>query len=139
MTITDAGPIVALFDVDDAHHERCVAALPKLSRPLVTTWPCFTEAMYLLRREVGISAQEELWQWVDDGLLFLADLSEAERGRARRVMTDYRDRPCDLADATLVAIAETVNVTRIFSIDSDFYVYRMTDGHHFEVIPGPVR
>jgi len=42
----------------------------------------------------------------------------------------------DLADATLVALAEERQLTRIFSIDSDFYTYRV-NGREFDVIPGP--
>ncbi len=53
-------------------------------------------------------------------------------------MEQYRDRPMDLADASLVALAETAGYTRIFSIDSDFYVYRLADGSALEVVPGPM-
>lgn len=36
----------------------------------------------------------------------------------------YKDVPMDLADATLIAAAETNNLKEIGTIDSDFYVYR---------------
>ena len=46
-TLADAGPLVALIDHGQVPvHGTCVAALTALSGPLVTTWPCFTEAMY---------------------------------------------------------------------------------------------
>jgi predicted nucleic acid-binding protein len=54
-------------------------------------------------------------------------------------MAQYQDKPMDLADASLVALAETVGYTRIFSIDSDFYVYRLVDGTALEVMPGPMK
>ena len=41
----------------------------------------------------------------------------------------------DLADASLVAAAEHLRMSRIFTIDSDFYVYRINDKDAFEVIP----
>jgi predicted nucleic acid-binding protein len=41
----------------------------------------------------------------------------------------------DLADASLVAVAETRLFRRVFTIDSDFYVYRLADGSALEVVP----
>jgi hypothetical protein len=40
--LCDASPLVALINRKDINHRRCVNALPGLSAPLVTTWPCFT-------------------------------------------------------------------------------------------------
>ena len=50
-------------------------------------------------------------------------------------MEQYRDTPMDLADASLVAAAEARNLTRIFTLDSDFYVYRINNTGMFEVVP----
>ena len=43
----------------------------------------------------------------------------------------------DLADASLIAAAETLNLRQVFTIDTDFYIYRLSDGSALEVIPGP--
>ena len=50
-------------------------------------------------------------------------------------MEKYQDIPMDLADASLVAAAESHNLRRIFTLDSDFYVYRLHDKDAFEVFP----
>ena len=51
MTLCDAGPLFALVDPRQAVlHQRCKAALSHLRSPLITTWPSFTEAMYLAHR-----------------------------------------------------------------------------------------
>ena len=70
-----------------------------------------------------------------DGLLFLHTLSDAECERMRVLMDTYRDAPMDLADASVVAAAETLNVRRVFTIDSHFYAYRTADGQALEVVP----
>ena len=45
-------------------------------------------------------------------------------------MAQYADAPMDLADASLVAVAETQNLNTIFTIDrKDFDVYRLKRGH----------
>ncbi|MEM9511471.1 MAG: PIN domain nuclease, partial [Cyanobacteria bacterium P01_E01_bin.48] len=41
-----------------------MSVLPQLRGPLVTTWACFTEAMYLLGRTGNWYAQDKLWQYV---------------------------------------------------------------------------
>lgn len=72
MTLCDTGPLVALVDRDDQHHSRCVEALTVLPpRPLIVTWPCLTEVMYLLWRAGGTPAQEELWGYLVAGLMGL--------------------------------------------------------------------
>jgi predicted nucleic acid-binding protein len=45
------------------------------------------------------------------------------------------DRPMDLADATLVALAEERGLKLIFTLDSDFHIYRLHDREQFEVVP----
>lgn len=138
MNLTDAGPLMARADKNDPDHKRCVAtsrALPKA--PLLTTWPCFTEAMYLLYREGGYQAQEVLWQLRRKGVVIVHSLTEAEADRMDVLMHRYRDIPMDLADASLVSVAESLHLTRIFTIDRHFRAYRIHDNGVFEVVPSP--
>jgi predicted nucleic acid-binding protein len=135
MTLADAGPLIAIIDADEPDHEVCVEALDQLTLPLVTTWPAFTEAMYLLARAGGIRGQSALWKLVQSSRLVLADLSPALVERSARLMDQYADRSMDLADATLVALAEERGDRRIFTLDADFQIYRLRGRQHFEVIP----
>jgi predicted nucleic acid-binding protein len=136
VTLCDTGPLVALVDQDDAAHARCVAALSILpASPLLTTWPCFVEAMYLLWRAGGLPAQEELWSYLADGLVVLHTPQPGEWERMRELMRQYHDTPMDLADASLVVVAERLNLRRIFTLDSDFYAYRINGTQSFEVVP----
>lgn len=50
-------------------------------------------------------------------------------------MDRYRDVPMDLADASLVAIAEVLNQRQIFTLDRDFYIYRLCGNQSFEIVP----
>jgi len=133
--LCDTGPLVALIDRSDKNHTRCLQALTTLRSPLLTTWPCFTEAMYLLARYGSHPAQEELWGYVEEGIVTFHLASEAELKQMRTLMQTYRYTPMDLADASLVAAAEVLGTTRIFTTDSDFYIYRIGGKQPFEVIP----
>jgi len=135
VTLTDTGPLVALVDADDDSHSACVSVLPRLARPLLTTWPCFTEAMYLVGSLGGFPAQDELWGYLEDGLVEIRESYPTERRRMRVLMRQYRDTPMDLADASLVVTAEVLGVTRIFTIDTDFRVYRIHRKTPFEIVP----
>lgn len=90
--------------------------------------------MYLLGGAGGNRYQNRLWQMRQQGRLVLLDISEDETARMSALMTQYQHRPMDLSDASLVAVAESRNIRRLFTIDSDFYFYRMVDGSVLEVV-----
>lgn len=135
MTLTDTGPLLALTNKLDRNHQRCVAVLPSLRPPLVTTWVCFGEAMHLLKREGGHAAQAALWLYVTRGALAFHINTGAEVERMRELMAKYHDTPMDLADASLVVAAESLQQSLIFTLDSDFRVYRLPNGAEFEIVP----
>ena len=136
MILTDTGPLVALINRNDPNHAKCINATKQLpSEPLLTTWPCLTEAMYLLHRVRGYQAQAVLWQMRAEGRLTLHNADTDEVDRIAALMDKYQDKPMDLADASLVAAAEKLGINRIFTLDSDFHIYRMSDGSAFEIVP----
>lgn len=53
----------------------------------------------------------------------------------RALMRQYQDTPMDLGDASLVAAAEALNLSRIFTLDRHFWVYRLRGTDAFEVVP----
>ena len=135
MTLTDASPLLALVDVKQKQNARCLSLLPTLAAPLLTPWPCFTEAMYLAYGAGGWPMQRLLWRYVSSGRLRLYTPREADLTRMEVLMEKYRDTLMDMADAALVVTAEALQLRRIFTLDSDFYVYRLADGNALEVIP----
>jgi predicted nucleic acid-binding protein len=135
MILTDAGPLVAIVDRGDPNHARSVEALSGLSPPLVTTWPALTEAMYLVHQALGWSGQAALWEMVERRDLHIVELTPDLAGRMRTLMEQYRDLPMDLADASLVAVSEERRLDRVFTLDSDFRVYRLPRGRSFTTIP----
>ncbi len=137
MILTDAGPLVALIDADEADHKLCRAVLAQVDPPLLTTWPAFTEAMYLLSRAGGSKGRTALWSLLLTERLQIADLSTAMVARSAELMERYADLPMDLADGTLVALAEARDLREVFSLDRDFQVYRLHGRRPFVVVPTP--
>jgi len=90
--------------------------------------------MYLLGEVGGYRYQAALWNLRTAGRLILLDLTARETDRMDVLMKKYQDVPMDLADASLVAIAESRSLRRVFSLDKDFFVYRLSDGSALEVV-----
>lgn len=126
-----------MIDADEPDHGACLDALERLALPLVTTWPAFTEAMYLIVKAGGARGHQALWRLVGTGRLEITDLSPSAIKRTERLIDQYADTPMDLADATLVASAEELRQRRIFTLDNDFDVYRLHGRQRFERIPLP--
>ncbi|MCY4041079.1 MAG: PIN domain-containing protein [Gammaproteobacteria bacterium] len=136
MILTDAGPLVALFDRSDSYHESTSATLRRISEPLASTLPALTEAFYLLG--AGSSRTSALTDFVSNDGLRVLFLDPPRLSRAFELMQQYADLPMDFADATLVSMAESLGTQKVFTLDrGDFSVYRIKKGYRhlpFEVI-----
>lgn len=125
MILTDAGPLVALGDARESRHADCREALSALKGPILTTLPCLTEAIHILRARAGWKPQEALLTLAARGVIKIAELTHSDLERCRALMTRYRNVPMSFPDATLVVTAEKNKLTRIFTLDSDFRIYRV--------------
>lgn len=133
MILIDTGPLVALFDPRDGLHGRTSTTLKGLREPLTTTVAVLTEAFHMLEpQSVG---SDRLREFVMKGGLAVAFLDRLSLVRTFELMEQYADHPMDLADASLVAVAESLETRKVFTLDeSDFSVYRIRRGHrHYAV------
>jgi len=89
-----------------------------------------TEAAFLLKRE-GRDA-DPLFALLERGVIRVAMGVQDEQADVRALMHRYRNRPMSLADACLVRLSELEASAEIFTLDSDFKVYRR---HGNKVIP----
>ena len=125
MLIADTGFWLALANRRDRHHVPAIEALAAVQEPLITTWPVVTEACYLLLTRIGADAQERFITSHRGGAYEIFDLSRTHSGRIVELMEQYRSLPMDLADASLVILAEYLGHGRILSTDQrDFNAYR---------------
>jgi uncharacterized protein len=123
-----------MADRSQSKHESCKRVVTQLRQPLITTWACVTETMYLALKRGGWPLQAQVSRYLMDDLVTVYDISRDDYGRLFGLMEQYRDRPMDLADATLVVTAEKLGEHRILTFDSDFLFYRISDRDSFNVI-----
>lgn len=128
MILVDTGPLVALFDPADSDYNRCASLLATIEEPLCSTVPVLTEAFHLLSPD-SIGSQR-LMDFVTGCGLNVWFLDNRSLVQAFELMVQYADHPMDLADASLVVLAETLRLRKIFTIDrGDFTTYRIKQGH----------
>ena len=134
MILMDTGPLVALFDRDDQYHCVCVEVLKEIRGALITTWPVLTECFYLLN--FSWQVQDALWVFIERGGMEIYPLEKEIQTRCRELMKQYQDLPMDLADASLVALGEELEISKIFTLDKkDFSVYRLKNKKRFKLLP----
>ncbi len=132
MIIADAGFFYALVDRGDAWHRRAVAMLDTQSEGWITTWPVLTEATHLLMRWIGPDAAQALLREVADGAIAVWQWSADASIRLPALMARYANLPMDLADASLVLLAEHLGHGRILTTDErDFGAYRFKSQQPF--------
>ncbi|HYG62368.1 MAG TPA: PIN domain-containing protein [Thermoanaerobaculia bacterium] len=132
--LIDAGPLVALLDRSDGHHEEIVELTRNVKDPLVSVWPVIVEAMYLL--SFSWKAQKALWEILETGTVHLLPLGEEDIPSLKSLMEKYQDLPMDMADAALVRVAEREGIRRVMTLDQkDFRVYRLARKGHFTLLP----
>ncbi len=123
--IIDTGPIVALFNRRDNHHVMCRAFFETFTGSLFTTWLVLTEVCFLLPHHLVVPFLD----WVASGGLVDVDLSKKTTTDIAQLMQKYHDRPMDLADASLVCLANQLGLLDICTIDhADFAIYRTSNG-----------
>ena len=135
MILCDAGVLLCLVDRTQPQHKAYRDAVMRLASPLLTTWSCLTEAMYLALHRGGWKMQKQLGQLLLDNLLVTYEIQERDYNRLFELMEKYQDRPMDLADASLVLAAEQTGARKILTLDSDFLFYRISNQDTFDIVP----
>lgn len=124
-TLVDAGPLIALFDRDDKYHHSVVKFFKQLNGNLLTTWPVITEVSHLL--SFNINVQIDFLEWLKREAVKIINIEYEHLVRIIQLSKKYSDVPMDLADSSLIVIAELTGINDIISIDNDYYIYRTKD------------
>jgi len=128
--LLDTGPLVSFLASGVRHHAWAVEQWKRLRPPILTCEPVLTEAAFLLKRD-GHNA-DALFELVERGVIRIALAVQEEQTDVRALMHRYRNRPMSLADACLVRLSEIHPAGEVFTLDSDFHIYRR---HGNKIIP----
>jgi len=125
MIIADSGFWIALANRKDKHHTRAIQTLQILNEMLITTVPVMTEVCHILLKRSGAQVQLDFIKSYQKGAFEVFQIGAQHKQRLIELMEKYMDLPMDLADASLVLLAEDLGHGRILSTDKrDFHTYR---------------
>ena len=134
--LVDSGPLAALYNRRDHHHLAALDFFRAHGAALRchTTWEVVSEVMYFL--DFSAAAQGDFLDWLhaghQRGLMQIASLTPEDLPGLSKMMRKYANRPMDLADASLVWLANRTGITDIITIDrADFAVYRTANRKPF--------
>jgi len=128
--LVDAGPLVALFDENDAWHDWAATQAGRLPPPWLTCEAALSEALHLL--EFHPSGLQRLTTMLERGALIVRFSFADEMSAVVKLLRRYATTPMSLADACLVRMAETIEDAFVLTTDGDFRVYRKNNR---QVIP----
>lgn len=128
--LLDTSALVSLFMLRSKQHNWAVREYKTMTPPLLTCEPVLAEACFLLERE-GLNT-DLIFSFLERGVIRAAFDIQEHHVDVRALMHRYRNRPMSLADACLVRMAEIHPDSEVFTLDSDFRVYRR---HGNRVIP----
>ncbi|MGY6529504.1 MAG: type II toxin-antitoxin system VapC family toxin [Cyanobacterium sp.] len=135
MIIADTGFFVALGNNKDNFHQIAKQKLTTITEKLVTTYPVIVETSYLLLERQGKQVQFNFLNQLTKSSIDIFHLSNQNLIRMIQLMDKYSDLPMDLADASLVIVAEEIGESRILTTDiRDFNVYRWLDNKSFSIL-----
>jgi predicted nucleic acid-binding protein len=136
MIVLDTGGLYAAIDANEKLHGRSVAALSAARPPRVISPFVLAALDYLVGSRVGHEAQLSLVDEVVRGAYRLEPFDSEDMDRAKRVMERYADLRIDLADASVVVLAQRHRTLDLLCTDErHFRALRGSGGKAFRLLP----
>jgi len=114
-TLFDTGPLVAAIDRSDKHHARCAALLESLGGPLPIPTTVIVEVCWLVEERPDVEAA--FLESVVAGEFKHVAITAADLARTAELVRTYADLPLGAVDASVIAVAERLNLTDVASLD----------------------
>lgn len=120
--IFDSSILVALIDKREQFHLWATEQTQNLTPPFITCEAVITETCFLLRNIH--KGKEAILSMIEDEILQIDFSLSSEISKIKTLMNKYENVPMSLADACLVRMSELVDNSVVFTLDSDFHIYR---------------
>jgi len=122
--LVDTGILYAFADRKDKWHLRAASFIDESACRLVVPSTVLPETCYLLNTCIGQAAEIAFIRAIIDRELIVDQVTTADLIRVAELMVTYSDANIGMVDASLVAVAERLKVSKILT----------TDRRHFAMI-----
>lgn len=133
--VTDTGTIVAFLDQRERWHNWAQEQWKKLPAPFLTCEAVITEACFLARHLS--EGEQDVLSLVESEILLIDFSLLDEVDAVKALMKKYENVPMSLADACLVRMSETIENSVVFTLDSDFWIYRKNGKESIPLVAPP--
>jgi uncharacterized protein len=134
--VVDTGPLYAAADSSDAHHQACAPLFTDPPDRLVVPVSVVVEASFLIERHLGPRAEARFLSSLPSANITVEQLGEDDLTRMAELVVAYADMPLGAVDASVVAMAERLGATTLFSLDRrHFSVVRPRHTEAFTLLP----
>lgn len=130
--LIDTGAFIALADSSDQLHANAkrIAADIEKTTSLVTTPFILMETSLYLHRRISREVSRRFWSSLisGDAHVEIVACDPLDLERASQISHQYADQDFSFVDCTSFAIMERLKISRAFSFDQDFLVFRLPTG-----------
>jgi predicted nucleic acid-binding protein len=135
--LVDTGPIVALADRSDSHHEGVTRFFVRNTELLIVPVTVLTEVAYLLNARLGAGAVRTFVHSLAMGELRVEGITHMDLARISELLTQYADSRLDMVDSSVIAMAERLDIVQVLTLDwRDFSIVRPRHCPALEILPG---
>lgn len=134
--LADSSFVIAIASSHDKWHQRCEATYLSLTDIVYVPQPTLAEIAHLVTKVDGNRAFLRFLKGLRETKYRIIGLADEDIQRTIEILEDYSDTRLDFVDASIMAVAERLNITRILTVDRrDFQIVRPKHVEHFEVLP----
>ncbi len=136
MGILDTSFLFALTDQSDRNHQRVLTIAQKVNETLVLPVVVLPEICYLIASRLGHQVMRHFISSLIPEAVQIETVTAQDLVRVHEILEQYSDSQLDFTDAAIVAIAERLNITRVYTLDRrDFSIIRPRHCDYFELLP----
>ncbi|MDP5016597.1 PIN domain-containing protein [Anabaena sp. UHCC 0187] len=134
--ILDISFLVSTIDIKDENYGRVLDIIVNLKEVLVLPTTVLPEVCHLLTSRLGYPTTKQVLSELVNSNVIIEGINKTDLKRVTEILSQYADSELDFVDATIVAIAERMNIPKILTLDK--HIFSIINPQHcaaFEIFP----